>query len=315
MKKLLILFLCTMPLAAQAQLVEGLAGASGSTVGPDGALYVTEGAIGQVSRIDPQTGAKTTFASGLPPSLIGIGGAVDVAFIDGVAYVLVTIVGPNPFVPGTDIDGIYRVNGPNDFTVIADIGGFSSDNLPPYPVDFQNGVQYAMETYRGGFLVTDGHHNRVLHVTLDGDVSEFMVFGNIVPTGLEVWGKTVFMAEAGPAPHDPAVGKVVSFERGSAAATDVASGASLLVDVERGRGGTLYALAQGEWNQAFPGSPAIFNDGSLVRVNADGTFTVVADGLNLPTSLEIINNTAYVVTLVGTVLKIPNIGEPPFGGM
>ena len=26
------------------------------------------------------------------------------------------------------------------------------------------GVQYALEPYRGGFLVTDGHHNRVLRV-------------------------------------------------------------------------------------------------------------------------------------------------------
>jgi hypothetical protein len=31
-------------------LVTGLQGASGSTIGPDGALYVTEGAIGRISR-------------------------------------------------------------------------------------------------------------------------------------------------------------------------------------------------------------------------------------------------------------------------
>ncbi|NNF39751.1 MAG: hypothetical protein HKN64_00130, partial [Woeseiaceae bacterium] len=75
MKRLILIVLWMMPLAAHAQLVEGLAGASGSTVGPDGALYVTEGAVGRISRIDPQTGAMTTFAEGLPPSRIGIGGA------------------------------------------------------------------------------------------------------------------------------------------------------------------------------------------------------------------------------------------------
>lgn len=315
MKRFLIIVLWMMPLAVHAQLVEDLAGASGSTVGPDRALYVTEGAVGKISRIDPQTGAKTTFAEGLPPSRIGIGGAVDIAFIGEVAYVLVTVVGPNPFNPGTDIDGIYRVDGPNEFTVIADIGGFSADNLPTYPVDFVNGVQYAMETYRGGFLVSDGHHNRVVRVTLDGEVSDFRVFGNIVPTGLEVWGKTIYMAQAGPAPHEPADGKVVSFDSKSAAVTSVASGARLLVDVERGRGSTMFALAQGEWNGVFPGSPAIPNDGSLVRVNADGTFTVVFDGLNLPTSMEIIDNTAYVVTLTGTVMKLPDIAEPPYDGL
>ena len=61
--------------------VSGLAGGSGSTVGPGGALYVTEGLAGRVSRVDPRTGQVTTFASGLPPSIVGIGGAMDVAFI------------------------------------------------------------------------------------------------------------------------------------------------------------------------------------------------------------------------------------------
>ena len=43
-------------------LVSGLQGGSGSTIGPDGALYVTEAAAGRVSRVDPKTGNVTTFA-------------------------------------------------------------------------------------------------------------------------------------------------------------------------------------------------------------------------------------------------------------
>src|SRR5262245_17480715 len=50
----------------------GLESAKGSTVGPDGALYVTEGAIGRISRVDPLTGEVTTFASGLPTAIISI---------------------------------------------------------------------------------------------------------------------------------------------------------------------------------------------------------------------------------------------------
>ena len=38
------------------RLVTGLEGGAGSTIGPDGALYVTEGAAGRISRVDPQTG-------------------------------------------------------------------------------------------------------------------------------------------------------------------------------------------------------------------------------------------------------------------
>jgi hypothetical protein len=294
-----------------AQLLTGLEGGSGSTVGPGGALYVTETAAGRISRVDPKTGHITTFASGLPKSIVGLGGAMDVAFIGKTAYALVTLVGSD--VGGSDVVGIYRVDGPDSFTVVADIGAFALSNPPVTPFDIPTGVQYALETYRGGFLVTDGHHNRVLRLTLDGEVTELIAFGNIVPTGLAVSGNTVYMAEAGPVPHEPEDGKVVSFGPKSSTATEVASGASLLVDVEFGRGRTLYALSQGDFGGGPPGSPAAPNTGSLVKVNGNGTFTVLADGLDRPTSLEFIGNTAYVVTLTGEIWKFDSVSGPPFG--
>lgn len=297
------------PLAATAQLVTGLQGASGSTVGPGQALYVTEGLVGRLSRVDPRTGAVTTVADGLPGSVIGIGGAVDVAFIGDTAYVLVGLVAPF----GAGVDGIYRVDGPNSFTVVADLGAWSAAHPPATPFDLPTGVPFAMQPYRGGFLVTDGHHNRVLYVTLDGAISEFKAFGNIVPTGLDVSGRTVFLAQAGAVPHLPEDGKVVSFGPRSAPAMQIGAGAPLLVDVQFGRGRTLFALAQGTWDGAAPGSPALPNTGSLVRVNGDGSFTVVAAGLDRPTSMQIIGTTAYIVTLAGEVVAIEDIAAPPFG--
>jgi len=293
--------------------VSGLAGGSGSTIGPGGALYVTEGVAGRISRVDPRTGQVTTFASGLPARLgfIHIGGPIDVAFIGSTAYALVTMVGAD--LGGTDIVGIYRVDGPNSFTVIADIGAFSVANPPSTPFFIPTGVQYSLETYRGGFLVADGHHNRVLRVTLDGAISEFMVFGNIVPTGLAIWGNTVYLSEAGPIPHLPEDGKVVSFGPNSASATEIAAGARLLVDVEFGRGRTLFALSQGIWTGPAEGFPADPNTGALVRVNGEGGFTEVVTGLNQPTSLELIGNTAYVVTLNGEIWKIDDVAGPPYG--
>jgi lipoprotein-anchoring transpeptidase ErfK/SrfK len=163
-----------------------------------------------------------------------------------------------------------------------------------------------MEPYHHGFLVTDGHHNRVLHVTLDGEVTQVIQFGDIVPTGLALKGNKVYMGEAGPVPHLPENGKVVTFDaKKSPNAEEVASGAPLLVDVEFGPGNSLYALAQGDFPVGNePGTPAAPNTGSLVLVNKDGTFTVITDGLNQPTSLEFIKNTAYVVTLGGEIWKI-----------
>jgi hypothetical protein len=295
---------------AATPLVSGLQGASGSTVGPDGALYVTEGTVGRVSRIDPASGTVTTVAEGLPPAVIPVGGAIDVAFLDGTAYVLVTLV--SPF--GNGIDGVYRVDGPAQFTVVADIGSFAAQNPPATSFALLQGVQYSIETHRGGFLVADGHHNRILRVELDGSVSVAHAFGNIVPTGLEAWGRTILMARAGAVPHPPEEGRILAIDARSGQVREVAAGAPLLVDVERGRGQTLYGLAQGHWSPGqMDGTPADPNTGSLVRVNAAGSFDVIATGLDRPTSFEIIDNSAYIVSLTGEVWRVPNLSSAPFG--
>lgn len=313
---------------ADYELASGLEGTSGSTIGPDGALYVTERLAGRVSRIDPWTGDVTNFAEDLPVPVadIGVGGATDVVFIDGIAYVLVTVVGPafdvlaplfgqEPGFGGTDAVGIYRVDGPNSSTLIADLGAYSKANPPDTGYFLDHGVQYAIEAFRGGFLVSDGHHNRVLSVSLDGDISVFKAFGNIVPTGLEVQGKTVYMARAGEITHEPEEGRVLAIDAQSGAVTEVAAGAPLAVDVERGLGQTLYALGQGDWNGTFgaDGSPADFDTGELLRINSDGTMTIVASGLNQPTSMQFIGNTAYIVLLGGSVWVVEDVGAPPFG--
>jgi hypothetical protein len=306
-----------------ALLAAGLQGGSGSTIGPGGALYVTEMHAGRISRVDRETGEITTFASGLPPALFHYGGAVDVAFIGSTAYVLVALVGPI-FGGGSDAVGIYRVDGSTRFTLVADIGVFSMNSLPPFnpeklfsPV----GNQYALEAYRGGFLVTDANHNRVLRVTLDGEITELIGwandvppgFGDVVPTGLEVAGNRVYVAQLGPVPHLPQDGKVIAFEFRSRTATDVASGARMVIDIERGRGRTLLAISHGDPSgpEFFPGIP---NTGDLLQVADDGTFSVLLeDALSQPTSLEVVGNTAYVVTLSGEIWRIDDVVEPPYG--
>ncbi len=287
-------------------------GGYGSAIGPDRALYVTEPAAGRISRIDPTTGAVTTFASGLPISGIPFGGVVDVAFRGSTAYALVTLVGPD--VGGSDIVGIYKVTGPNSSTVFADIGEFSVNNPPTIPFDFvvPSGVQFALETYRDGFLVTDGHLNWVLKVSRQGEVSKFIDFDNIVPTGLDQRGNSVILALAGPIPHEPEDGKVVSVTPNSSTAMELASGAPLLVDVEFGLGSQLYALSQGDFPVGgVPADLALPNTGALVRVRNDGTLPEILYGLDRPTSMEFIRNTAYIVTFSGEILKIDNLSAPP----
>jgi sugar lactone lactonase YvrE len=304
-----LLALCETSVVAQdcgprvSVLASGLRGGSGSTVGPDGALYVTEWEIGRVSRVDPRTGRVTTFASGLPAGLpyIPYSGACDVAFLGRTAYVLVTLVAED--VGGTHVVGIYRVDGPSRFTVIADLGAWSMAHPPNTSYEVPTGAQFALQTFRGGVLVSDAHHNRVLWVSRDGEIEEVATYANVAPAGLAVRGNRVYVAEAGPIPHLPQDGRVSVFGPRSDP-TVIAAGTRLRLDVEFGPGNRLYALAQGEWDGVFPGDPAKPDSGSLLVVNANGTFTTVLGGVDRPTSLEFIGNTAFIVTLDGEIWKV-----------
>jgi len=296
---------------------------SGSTVGPDGALYVTDSTAGRIQRVDPRRGAVTTFADGLPPAVPGVvgGGVVDVAFRGRTAFVLVT--GVSGFwteLVGSSVapaaEGIYRLDrvgsGRTRATLVADLYAWSEANPPQHPGFFvPGGFTYAMQPYPGGFLVTDGHHNRVLRVERRGAISVFSDFNaNVVPTGLDRIGPAVLVGQAGPVPHVPATGRVVALWRPGGQVVEVADGAPLLVDVEVARG-TVYGLAQGHWpyegQPGMEGYPASPNTGRLMHADAHGRFQTVVSRLDRPTTFELIGDRAFVVTITGKVLKMTGL--------
>ncbi len=313
-------------------LTSGLVGSIGGAIGPDRALYVPQGGIGEITRIDVSTGETSVFASGLPAAFpfVGIGGPMDVAFIGRTAYVLVSLVGDPLFnggSQGSQKDGIYRVNPDGSVELVVDLGQFNVDNPPPlgsldpappagqFNYFLVNGVQYALQRSGAGFLVSDGHLNRILRVTRRG-VSIVKSFGDVVPTGMDTALGRLFFAETGPIVGDQEIGAVASLKLFPPHRLGtVASGISMAVDVEFGPRGHLYAISQGTFGGGDPGSPAAPNTGQLLRINDDGTTTVLADEINLPTSLHFLGSTALVVTLAGEVWKfdVADCDGPDFG--
>ncbi len=292
---------------------------AGSTIGPDGALYVADGVAGAVLRIDRRSGEVTTFAEGLPRKAFpgaDIGGPIDIGFVGRRAYVLVTLVSGSifdePFGDPQAKNGLYRIQPDGSNTLVLDLGQWSVDNPPGTAFFVDTGVHFAMERYQSGFLVTDGHHNRVLWTPRPGSVHEFATFGNVVPTGLERAFGHVFFTQMGPIPHRPEDGKVMALRAGREP-REVASGASMLIDVERGPHGKLYALAQGQWDGVGEGSRALPDTGRLLIVRRDGGLTPVKDGsgrelvLDRPTSMEFVGTTAYVVSVTGVVYRVDGL--------
>jgi sugar lactone lactonase YvrE len=289
---------------------------SGSTIGPDGALYVTNGNAGTLLRIDPTNGSERVVGRGLPPQVIGIGGAMDVAFLRHRAYVLVTAAGSDWGAPDA-VMGIYRLKRDGTFSVFADLGTWSAEHPPADPDWFASqGVQYSLEVRRNGFIVADAHLGRLIRVNRRGHVRELFAFTSTdsVPTGLEVAKGKVFVATAGPIPHLPSDSTITAVRRGGWTkvvgkwASNYAGHRGLIVDVEKGRDGRLYGLLQGHWdlkptpeNEGMPAAP---NTGAIVVVRGDGTFKTVVTGLNQPTSLELVGHVGFVITVTGTILRI-----------
>jgi hypothetical protein len=239
---------------------------------------------------------------------------MDLAFLRGRLYVLVTLVGGDivggPHF-GDAVVGIYRMDGSDSFRPVADIGSWSVAHPPTTGYFITTGVQYAMTPDRDGFLVTDGHHNRLLRVGTDGSIREVVTLTDVVPTGLDAAGGTVWFTEAGPVPHEPTNGRLFAMTRGGAP-REVARGARLAVDVELGPRQEQYVLSQGTWDGVAEGTPALPSTGRLYRLGSDRQLHAVGhDGsdvvLDRPTSMEIVGDTAYVVSLTGDVYVVSDL--------
>jgi hypothetical protein len=150
-----------------AVLGSALAGARGSTIRPGNDVYVAEGVADRIARIDMRAGVAA-LAGGLPVGPFG--GLTSVAFSAGIAYPPGTDAGPDVGRP--DAVGRYQLDDrPTGVTVTADTGAWSAAKPSGTPVELATRIHFSLEPVRGGPLVSDRHHDRVLQVEIDGDVS------------------------------------------------------------------------------------------------------------------------------------------------
>ena len=198
------------PAPTTTQLLTGLEGGSGSTVGPGGALYVTESAAGRISRVDPRTGEITTFASGCRSRSSASAAATTSRSSAGPRTRWSPLSAPTSAAAtlsastGWTAPKLHRHRGHRRVRLEQSARSVRHPNRTPVRAgDLPRRVLGHGWAPQPG---VPGHARRRRH--------ELIAFGNIVPTGLETRGNTVYMAEAGPVPHDPEDGKVVSFSRG-----------------------------------------------------------------------------------------------------
>lgn len=323
------------PPTAGAVLATGLQGTIGATIGPDGALYVAEGGTGgdkkvstpdgdgyfglsaRVSRIDPETGERTTFASGIPSGAEQQGepgfGLADIVFVGDALYYLTT--GSFNTIEGLEAypNGVYRVQQDGSSKLVANISKFNDANPVAFPDAGPGGNPFGIAERNGDLYVTDGNYNRVLHITTDGDIKILSSFENVVTTGITA-GDTgpLIVTEFGGYPFDPKDGKVVQVGAATGTQTILASGYSHIISAAYGPSGNLYALSMGDQvtDENHDGSEeAVPFTGKILLVNADGTLTPIVDGLMLATSLDITGDTAYVTSIIGQVYQIKGLSS------
>lgn len=330
-------------------ITTGLLSPRGMTIGPDGMLYVAEagtggetkievegaehlvGDTGRISKIDPDTGARTTVADDLH-SDFGTAtndsvGPADVAFIGDQLYYLQTHGGEAYGAPDTPT-GIYAVNDDGSTDLVADIGDFNFNN----PVaDISGGSQpdiepggnpYAMTVRGGAFLVTDGNQNQLMQVELDGTITRIAEFsGHPVTAGIASQESgPVYVTNLGAFPFAPEDGTVYRVGFPSGQSTEIASGVSMMIDAAFGPGGQMYAMNFANQDEDFSsGGPFEPFTGTIFRMSDQGELTPIVTGLTFATSVVFDGDTAYVANngvsipdvFEGEVVRIEGISSLP----
>jgi hypothetical protein len=295
--------------------------------GPDGVLYVAEAGTGGtnstagqctqvVPPVGPYLGAQTggriskvvngqrvTVNDKFPTSQTSpnlgnlVSGVADIAWVGGTMYALVAGGGCSHGVTG-EPNGIYRVNGNNTPTLVADLGAFQVANpvAKPNPPDFEpEGTWYSMIAARGSLYAVEPNHGELDRITTSGQISRVSDIsasqGHIVPTVIADHGNFyVANLDTFPIEGDSKVLKITP----SGYVKPIAFGLSAVLGIAIDNRDRIYVL-ENTVGQAGP-TPGF---GDIVRIDPSGKKTIIASGFDLPTGMTMGPDGALYVSVWG----------------
>jgi hypothetical protein len=311
-----------------------------NTLSTDGLCTQVPGPIGpyvggntsRISKISPDGTQRTTVVDHLPssktqPPMNFVSGVGDVAFIGNTLYGIEAGAGCSHGLAGTD-NTVFRVNQDGSTTTIADLSQFQQSNPTSSwkPDDYEpDGTWYIMLSIGSTLYAIEPNHGELDRILLNGQIqrvaniaaiaagfqnfeNEDTEHGHIVPTSFAFHAGSFWVGNLNTFPVQPGSSMILQINNGGMLQSTT-KGLTTVLGIAFDRQGRMYAL-ESVPDDNFP-VPGTFVPGSgrVVRVNDDGTLTIITSGLDFPTAMTFGPDGDLYVSNVGFGVNVPGSGQ------